>query len=110
MQREIGVGDEKQPTWLAMSDFVNFVGMAAFVFGVVLFPVLGKMTPDSPRIFFGLGVLLFFGHAIGLAGHYELYNRYTARSFEWFPLQERVTFGFTLLCSVIYLLFGFSGL
>jgi hypothetical protein len=53
---------------------------------------------------FGLGTLLFVGQVLGLAGHYQLYNRTRTREFVWFSSQEKVIVSLTLVLSIIYLI------
>jgi hypothetical protein len=39
---------------------------------------------------FGLAMLLFLGFPFGLAGHYDMYNNKTKRSYLYAPCQEKV--------------------
>src|ERR1019366_2234495 len=75
LEREAQVGDEGDIPWLVPADYVSIVGMLSFVLGVVLFPVAGFAPVGVARWAFGLGTLLFIGQALGLAGHYQLFNR-----------------------------------
>lgn len=102
LEREAAVGDEGSIPWLVPSDYVNIVGMLTFVAGVVLLPVLGLATTPMARAAFGIGVLLFVGQALGLAGHYQLYNRTKNRQFVWFPMQEKVVIGLTAAAGITY--------
>jgi hypothetical protein len=81
---------------------VRIFGMFSFVFGVVLLPVSGVVGSGVARWAFGLGTLLFIGQALGLAGHYQLYNRTKNRHWVWFPLQEKIVVGITVLISFLY--------
>ena len=102
LERESQVGDKGKIPWLVPSDYVSIFGMFSFVLGVVLLPVSGLVGSGIARWAFGLGTLLFIGQALGLAGHYQLYNRTNKRQFVWFPLQEKIVVGITVLVSVLY--------
>ena len=51
----------------------------------------------------GLAVLLLVGYAFALAGHYEMFNPRTSRSFRAFPFQEKVAVFSVVLLSAIYI-------
>jgi len=102
LEREAEVGDKGDIPWLVPSDYVSILGMLSFVLGVVLLPVSGLVRGGVARWAFGLGTLLFIGQALGLAGHYQLYNRSKKRQFVWFPRQEKIVVGITLLISFLY--------
>jgi hypothetical protein len=103
LEREAQLGDEGDIPWLVPADYVSIVGMLSFVVGVVLLPVLGPFSFGAARAAFGLGALLFVGQALGLAGHYQLFNRSKTREHVWFPLQEKVVVGLTTLFSAAFL-------
>ncbi len=102
LEREAEVGDKGDIPWLVPSDYVSIVGMLAFVFGALLLPLSGVVSTGFARGAFGLGALLFVGQALGLAGHYQLFNRTKVREFVWFPTQEKVVVGLTVLASALY--------
>lgn len=102
MERETAMGDKGDNTWLVPADYVGIVGMLSFVLGVVLPPVSALVPASLARWAFGLGTLLFIGQALGLAGHYQLFNRSTPRKFVWFPFQERIVVGLTVLVGLLY--------
>src|ERR1700694_1640275 len=102
LEREAQVGDEKGIPWLVPADNVGIVGMLIFVLGVVLLPVAGVVHVEIARWAFGLGALLFIGQPLGLAGHYQLFNRSKKRQFVWFPSQEKVVVVLTLLIGLFY--------
>jgi hypothetical protein len=102
LEEEAAVGDKGSIPWLVPSDYANIVAMLTFVVGVVLLPVLGLATTQMARAAFGIGVLLFVGQALGLAGHYQLYNRTKKREFVWFPMQERIVMGLTAAAGITY--------
>lgn len=104
LERESEVGDSGDIPWLVPADYVGIAGMLAFVFGVILLPAIEVLSFAGARTAFGLGALLFVGQALGLAGHYQLYNRSEVRKFAWFPVQERIVVACTLLAGVLYLL------
>ena len=102
LERESEVGDKGDIPWLVPADYVSIVGMLAFVFGTILLPLSGVVSTGFARGAFGLGTLLFVGQALGLAGHYQLFNRSKGRKFVWFPTQEKVVVGLTVLASLLY--------
>lgn len=103
LEREAEVGDKGDIPWLVPADYLSIVGMLTFVFGVILLPVTGLATINFARGAFGLGALLFVGQALGLAGHYQLFNRTQTRKFVWFPRQEKIIVGSTVLLGLAYL-------
>jgi hypothetical protein len=102
MEREAAVGDKGDIPWLVPSDYLSICGMLSFVFGVVLLPVSSLVPVSIARWSFGLGTLLFMGQTLGLAGHYQLYNRTKKRVFVWFPFQEKVIVYVTILIAFLY--------
>lgn len=102
LERESEVGDKGGIPWLVPADYVSIVGMLFFVFGTILLPLSGVVSIGFARGAFGLGALLFVGQALGLAGHYQLFNRTRGRSFVWFPTQEKLVVGLTVLASILY--------
>lgn len=102
LEREAEVGDKGDIPWLVPADYVSLVGMLAFVFGVVLLPLSGLLSITFARWAFGLGVLLFVGQALGLAGHYQLFNRTQKRQFVWFPVQEKIVVALTIVIAISY--------
>ena len=104
IEREVSL-IEKGPIYLVPSDYLSIAGMLCFVFGIFLFPISGILTKVPPTAF-GLGVLLFVGQVLGLAGHYDLYNRRTRRA-EYFPKQERIVIAGTLIVAFLYLVLQF---
>lgn len=104
LERESEVGDKGDIPWLVPSDYLSIVGMLVLVLGAILLPLSAVFSIKIARISFGLGSLLFVGQALGLAGHYQLYNRSKKRQFVWFPLQERVVILLTLVGATAYLL------
>jgi hypothetical protein len=102
LEREAAVGDKGDIPWLVPSDYVSILGMLTFVIGVILLPVSEIASVGFARSAFGLGALLFVGQALGLAAHYQLYNRQKTRQFVWFPKQEKIALAVTLLLAVLY--------
>ncbi|HJW30056.1 MAG TPA: hypothetical protein VJ508_12530 [Saprospiraceae bacterium] len=102
LEREAEVGDKGDLPWLVPADYVSIFGMLSFVFGVILLPMSGIVSVSMARGAFGLGALLFVGQALGLAGHYQLFNRSKPKEFVWFPTQEKLVIGLTALISLIY--------
>jgi hypothetical protein len=104
IERESEVGDKGDIPWLVPSDYIGIASMLLFVFGVFLFPLSGIVSAFWARLLFGLGALFFVGQSLGLAGHYQLYNRTKLRRFIWFPLQEKIVTAGTILIAIIYLI------
>ena len=102
LEREAEVGDKGDIPWLVPADYLSILGMLTFVFGVVLLPLLGLVSTGFARGSFGLGALLFVGQALGLAGHYQLFNRSETRKFVWFPTQEKIVVVLTILVCLAY--------
>jgi hypothetical protein len=103
LEREAGIGDKGDTPWLTPSDYVGLFGRLAFVFGVVLLPVSGLVVSIAvARWAFGLGALLFVGQALGLAGHYQLFNRTQKRKHVWFSRQEKVVVAVTAIAAIFY--------
>ena len=103
LEREAEVGDKGDIPWLVPADYVSIVGMLAFVFGVILLPLTGVVSTGFARNAFGIGALLFVGQALGLAGHYQLFNRSKVREFVWFPTQEKAVVTLTVIASLLYI-------
>lgn len=103
IQQEASVADRGDICWLPPADIVNLSGMLVLAFGVFIGPITGFGGPRAPALAFGLAALLFVGHCFALAGHYELYNNRTNRSFTYFPMQERVVVAALVLVVVVYL-------
>jgi hypothetical protein len=75
LEEENKVGQNGDVPWLVPSDYVSIVGMLSLVLGVILLPVAGLVGVNVARSAFGLGSLLFLGQALGLAGHYQTFNK-----------------------------------
>ena len=103
LEREAEVGDKGDIPWLVPSDYLSIAGMLILSFGVILLPLSGILSEANARTLFGLGVLFFVGQALGLAGHYQLYNKTKERKFIWFPRQEKIVMFLTLLAAGVYL-------
>jgi hypothetical protein len=107
LEREAEVGDKGDIPWLVPSDYISIAGMLILVFGVILLPLSGRISETTARMLFGLGILFFVGQALGLAGHYQLYNRSKKREFVWFPQQEKILIFLTVLAAATYLILVF---
>lgn len=109
LEEEARVGERGEIPWLVPADYVNILGMAALLGGAYLLPIAGLIGACGARILVGLGGLLFVGHALGLAAHYQLFNRSAKRQFAFFPVQERVVISLTTLLAVAYVLLAIRG-
>lgn len=103
INREIQVGSRTDRTWLPIADCLNMLSLAITLIGVFVLPVLGLVGRATAARLFGLATILLLGWAIALAGHYELYNPTTARSYDYFPLQERVATGAVVVVAATYI-------
>ncbi len=77
--------------------------MLTFLCGVIILQLSGVVSIAVARDAFALGTLLFVGQVLGLAGHYQLFNRTGTRKFVWFPGGEKVVVSITAAASVAYL-------
>ncbi len=91
LEEENKVGQTSTGPWLVPSDYVSIVGMLSLVLGVILLPLTGLANVSFARGAFGLGALLFLGQAIGLAGHYQIFNKDPEfkREFLWFQNKKK---------------------
>jgi hypothetical protein len=104
MNREIAVGDQQRITWLPPADFVNLASLAITLLGVFVAPISGLYGEVSAAKVLGLSLILLACYPFSLAGHYELFNYRTGRSFGICPFQERVSIAVTGILSVAYIL------
>jgi hypothetical protein len=102
LSREVDVGDKRAVTWLPPADLINMVSMVILVGGVYLSSTLGLVNISFVVRAFGLSTLLFVGYPFALAGHYEMYNRHTSRSFAYFPRQEKIVTVVVVVLGVTY--------
>jgi hypothetical protein len=104
VNREIAVGEQKNITWLPLADILNLFSMLVLVVGIFLLPVLGFVDQQFMRYAFGLAVLLFIGYPFALAGHYDMYNNKTKRSYQYFPFQEKVVVAVIAVSVITYVI------
>src|SRR5437867_512481 len=90
INREIAVGERSDLTWLPPSDVLNLFSMVILIVGIFILPVFGFDDQRFMTYAFGLAMLLFIGFPFGLAGHYDMYNNKSKRSYHYFPSQEKV--------------------
>ena len=102
--RESAMGDKQDTTWLPPADWVNLGSIVVLALGVFLMPLLGG-SQRIQELSVGLGVVLTMGYPFALAGHYDMYNRHTARSFDYAPFQERVAVSVIAIVALAYVLF-----
>lgn len=108
--QEAKVGSGGDIVWLPPADYLNLLAMSTTSLGVFVLPVLGMGDFSSAKKFLGLAALLLIGHSAALAGHYELYNPRTPRSFDFFPLQERIAVGLAVLAGIAYSLLAWGAI
>lgn len=103
VSREIEVGQVGDLTWLPPADMVNLLSMVVLLVGVFTLPILDLVDMNFVKHSFGLAVILFIGYPFTLAGHYDMYNNKTPRSYDYFPFQEKVVVVILKICVVVYL-------
>ena len=81
---------------------LNLVSLLIIALGVFISPILAIGGAEFSKKAFGLALLLLIGYTFALAGHYELYNRHTSRSWDYCPRQEQVVLGLVVLAAVGY--------
>ncbi len=106
LAEERKVGYAGDIPWLTPSDYMNIVGMLVLVLGVYLLPILDIIDLRLIKVFFGLGIFLFVGQAMGTAAHYQLFNRTKKREFIWFPKQEKVVLALFAAFSFAFIIIG----
>ncbi|VVB92867.1 Uncharacterised protein [uncultured archaeon] len=106
ISREVEVGKTRDITWLPPADVLNLLSMVIAMVGVFVLPILGLVDLSFIKLSFGLAVLLFVSYPFALAGHYDMYNNKTSRSFLYFPAQEKVVVAITAILVILYLLFA----
>jgi hypothetical protein len=102
INREIAVGDRGVVTWLPPADLLNLVSLVVTLIGVFAAPALSVVSPDVAQLTFGFAVVLLAGYALALAGHYEMFNSASVRSFLPFALQERICLSIVGIAAIIY--------
>jgi hypothetical protein len=111
ISQETKTAEKGDIVWLSPADYLNLLAMIITVVGIFIAPILGLIDIQVVQILLGLVALLYLGHALALAGHYELYSRGQRRSFSWFPRQEKIVVSIVFVIIVLYIagtLFIFS--
>ena len=104
---EAQVADEGKLSWIPPADYLNLLAMVVTALSVFVLPAVGAIAVDSVAKLLGFAALIFVGHSFALAGHYELFDPRTKRSYAYFPLQERIVLLVVLLISLGYLVVAF---
>lgn len=107
ISREVKVAEEGDLTWLPPADLMYLVSMVVVMVGVFVLPTLGLVGINFAKHSFALALLLFVGYPFALAGHYDMYNCKTSRSYLYFPFQEKVVVTIVIILVVAYLVFIF---
>ncbi|MGW1716020.1 hypothetical protein [Streptomyces sp. NPDC002156] len=102
INREIDVSGKGDITWLPPADILNLLSIAVTMLGVFVAPVLGIGGTTVPVKAFGLSVLLLAGYPFALAGHYDLFNPRTYRSWTYCPRQERIVLSVVGVSAITY--------
>jgi Ni/Fe-hydrogenase subunit HybB-like protein len=71
-------------------------------------PGLGYLAVATAAKLLGLATVVFVGHSFAIAGHYELFNRRSKRSYRYFPTQEKIAIGLVVVAVVAYLILVFE--
>ena len=103
LERETGVGDKGDITWLAPADYLGILATIVLLVGAFLAPLSGLVGVRFAGGALGLGAILFVGHLLGLCGHYEVFDATRPRSFVRFPRQEKVAVTLAALVALGYL-------
>jgi len=101
--QESRAAEQNKIVWLPPADYLNLLAMVLTSIGCFVAPVVAVVSVEALRAMLGLAALLFLGHAVALAGHYELYSRGRNRSFVWWPPQEKVAILLVALVVTAYL-------
>ncbi len=107
INRESSLAEKDEPTWLPVADIMNLFAMAVTAMGVFAGPILGLWTEQTAGKYFGLVIILLVGHAVALAGHYELF-KFGKRSAQYFPVQEKIAVALSCIVAAIYSFGAFS--
>jgi len=102
ISEEAKVGDKGDYTWIPPADILNLIAMLVATLGIFVLPVVGLVDVAFVKASFALSTLLFVGHSFAIAGHYELFNPRTRRSFKYFPLQEKCVVLIVALVVIVY--------
>lgn len=108
IRQETQVSERGDISWIPPSDYLNLIAMLVTVLGVFVAPVLGLAGIATAQMWFGLGAILFVGHSFALAGHYELFNYKSMRSYQYFPFQEKVIVLVVILLSLAYMAYWYA--
>ncbi len=101
VNREVAVSKGgRDIKWFPIADYMNALGLIIALLGVFALPSTG-IRLVSPLHAFGLSIVLFAGYPFALAAHYELFT-IGDRTYQYFPLQERVAVGITALMALGY--------
>lgn len=103
ISREVEVGKKGDITWLPPADILNLLSMVVTMVGVFILPILDLADLNFMKLSFGLAVLLLVSYPFALAGHYDMYNSKTPRSFLYFPQQEKVVVAIATILVIAYL-------
>lgn len=74
ISREFKMEDAGEPTWFPMPDWLNLLSMLVTVLGVFIGPILGLIETNDAERWFGLGLVIFLGYPLVVAGHYNLFR------------------------------------
>jgi len=108
ISREVKVGESSDITWLPPADVLNLISMLIASIGVFALPILGLVDLNIVKHSFGLAVLTFIGYPFALAGHYDMYNKKTKRSYLYCPLQEKVVISIVTILAIAYIVLALT--
>lgn len=108
ISREIEVGQTGDLTWLPPADILNLISMVVIMTGVFVFPILGFAGLNFAEHSFGLAAVIFIGYPFALAGHYEMYNNETSRSYSYFPFQEKIVVALISILAFSYIAYSIA--
>jgi hypothetical protein len=108
ISQEAQVADRGDISWIPPADYLNLLSMVITALSVFVMPALRMISLDSSTRLLGFAALLFVGHPFALAGHYELFNPRTKRSYDYFPRQEAVAIIMVAIILAVYAILAFA--
>lgn len=103
IQREIQMAERKEPTGLALGDYIILISITVGVVGVFIAPILGWLSVAGVVRLFGLSTLLFASSLFVLAGHYNLYGKWNnSKKRPQVTRQELIALGLVALPVIVY--------
>jgi hypothetical protein len=106
IEREVHVGGRGDLTWLPLADWVNLISMIVAAVGTFILPILKLVDINFAINAFAVALILFIGYPFALAGHYDMFNPNTKRSFKRYTFQEIIAIVIILILAIAYIAFA----